>query len=48
MHLMQIAKSSLDDPVADRTVSVIKPASEKEVANEDWLQKKKRTAKMLA
>lgn len=41
MHLLQMQKSSLDDPVADRTVSVIKPSSEQEAEHAHWLNKKK-------
>ena len=49
MHLMQIAKSSLDDPPADRTVSVIKPGSQNETEREEWLaQRRKNKPKMLA
>lgn len=49
MHLMQIAKSSLDDPPADRTVAVIKPGSQQEADREEWLaQQRKHRVKMLA
>ena len=44
---MQIARSSLDDPVADRTVSVIPPNTQKEEEYGDWLMKK-RVAKAQA
>lgn len=47
-HLMQITKSSLDDPVNDRTVSIIPPNSQKEGELEDWLVKKKPSIKALA
>jgi len=36
------ARSSLDDPVADRTVSSVKPSSPLEDANRDWLTQKSR------
>ena len=37
MHLMQIARSTLDDPAEDRTQTVIKPGSEREAQYEEWL-----------
>lgn len=42
MHLMQIARSTLDDPVEDRTQSVVKPGSEKEGQLEEWLAQKRK------
>lgn len=36
----ELRKSSLDDPVSDRTVSVVPPHSQKEIANQDWLAQK--------
>jgi len=48
-HLMQIARTSLDDPAEDRTQSVVKPGSEKEADLEEWLvQKRKRNHMSLA
>ena len=41
MHLLQMHKSSLDDPVADRTVTVIPPNTQKEADLGIWLNKKK-------
>ena len=41
MHLLQVQKSSLDDPVADRTASVVPPNSAFEGANAHWLVQKK-------
>lgn len=40
-HLMQIARTSLDDPVEDRTQSVVKPGSQQEATLEEWLIKKR-------
>ena len=36
----ELQKSSLDDPVSDRTVSTVKPSSEKENRNREWLTQK--------
>lgn len=36
----ELKKSSLDDPVSDRTVSVVPAHSEKEIQNRDWLAQK--------
>ena len=41
MHLLQMKKSSLDDPVADRTITVIPPNTQKEADLGIWLNKKK-------
>lgn len=41
MHLLQVQKSSLDDPAADRTASVVPPNSAFEGANAHWLVQKK-------
>ena len=40
MHLLQMQKSSLDDPVADRTISVIAANTADEGTNAHWLVQK--------
>lgn len=37
MHLLQMKKSSLDDPVADRTISIIAANTADEGTNAHWL-----------
>jgi len=41
MHLLQMQKSSLDDPLADRTATIIPPNTQKEADLGIWLNKKK-------
>jgi len=40
MHLLQMKKSSLDDPVADRTISIIAANTADEGTNAHWLVQK--------
>ena len=47
MHLLQMQKSSLDDPLADRTTTVVPPNTEKEAELGIWLNKKKTSPKAL-
>ena len=47
MHLIQMQKSSLDDPLADRTATVVPPNTDKEAELGIWLNKKKTSPKAL-
>ena len=47
MHLIQMQKSSLDDPLADRTATVVPPNTDKEAELGIWLNKKMTSPKAL-